>query len=98
MARVCSVTGKRVLTGNSVSHANNKSRRRFLPNLQRISFLSETLGLRVHLRLTAQAIRTIEKNGGLDAFLTTASRENMGADLLKVRKAILKRVNATKTA
>jgi large subunit ribosomal protein L28 len=66
--------------------------------LQHVSFPSEALGLRVHLRLTAQAIRTIEKNGGLDTFLATASSKSMSAALLKVRKAILKRADAAKTA
>ncbi|MDR1910599.1 MAG: 50S ribosomal protein L28 [Holosporales bacterium] len=98
MARVCSATGKRVLAGNNVSHANNKLRRRFLPNLQYASFLSETLGVRVHCRLTAYAVRTIEKKGGLDAFLTAASPKSISADLLKVKKAILKRTRTIKTA
>jgi large subunit ribosomal protein L28 len=98
MARVCSVTGKRVLAGNNVSHANNKSRRRFLPNLQHVSFPSEALGHRVRLRLTAHAVRTIEKNGGLDAFLITASVDGMSTDLLKVRKVILKHTAEKNTA
>lgn len=69
MARRCSMTGKGVLTGNNVSHANNKTRRRYLPNLQKTSMLSESLGGMVKLRLSTNAIRTIEHNGGLDAFL-----------------------------
>ena len=69
MARRCSVTGKGVLTGNNVSHANNKTRRRFLPNLQETSFMSDVLGTTVRLRLTTRGIKTIEHNGGLDAWL-----------------------------
>ena len=69
MSRRCQITGKGVLTGNNVSHANNKTRRRFLPNLQDTSLLSDALGGSVRLRLSTRAIRTIEHNGGIDAFL-----------------------------
>jgi large subunit ribosomal protein L28 len=69
MSRRCEISGKGVLSGNNVSHANNKTRRRFLPNLQVTSLLSEALGQSVRLRLSTRAIRTIEHNGGIDAFL-----------------------------
>ncbi|MCW8085980.1 50S ribosomal protein L28 [Sabulicella glaciei] len=69
MARRCGITGKGVMSGNNVSHANNKTRRRFLPNLQEQSFFSDVLGTSIQLRLSANGIRTIEHNGGLDAFL-----------------------------
>ena len=69
MARRCGITGKGVLTGNNVSHANNKTRRRYLPNLQDASFFSEILGTPVRMRLSVNGIRTVEHNGGLDAFL-----------------------------
>ncbi|MBN8898985.1 MAG: 50S ribosomal protein L28 [Rhodospirillales bacterium] len=69
MSRRCEITGKGVLSGNNVSHANNKTRRRFLPNLQVTSLLSDILGSEVRLRLSTRAIRTIEHNGGIDAFL-----------------------------
>ena len=69
MSRRCQITGKGVLTGNNVSHANNKTRRRFLPNLQETALLSDILGTPVRMRLTTRALRTIEHNGGLDAFL-----------------------------
>lgn len=69
MSRRCQISGTGVLTGNNVSHANNKSRRRFLPNLQESSLLSDQLGFSVRLRVTTRALRTIEHNGGLDAFL-----------------------------
>lgn len=69
MSRRCQITGKGVLTGNNVSHANNKTRRRFLPNLQDSSLLSDALGSSVRLRLCTRAIRTIEHNGGIDAYL-----------------------------
>ena len=68
MSRRCQITGKGVLTGNNVSHANNKTRRRFLPNLQDVSLVSEVLGSAVRIRVSVQGLRTIEHNGGLDAF------------------------------
>ena len=69
MSRRCAMTGKGVLTGNNVSHAHNKTRRRFLPNLQNTSLLSDALGKTVRLRLSVKAIRTIEQKGGLDTYL-----------------------------
>jgi len=69
MARRCELTGKGVLTGNNVSHANNKTRRRFLPNLQVTSLLSDILGQEIRMRLSTRGIRTVEHNGGIDAFL-----------------------------
>jgi len=87
MSRRCAITGKGVLTGNNVSHANNKSRRRYLPNLQETSFFSDILGTPVRLRLTVNGIRTIEHNGGLDAFLlgTPDRRLPLEAQTLKRR-------------
>jgi large subunit ribosomal protein L28 len=69
MSRRCEITGKGVLSGNNVSHANNKTRRRFLPNLQVTSLLSDILGHAVRMRLSTRGIRTVEHNGGIDAFL-----------------------------
>jgi large subunit ribosomal protein L28 len=69
MSRRCEITGKGVLSGNNVSHANNKTRRRFLPNLQVTSLLSDVLGHEVRMRLSTRGIRTVEHNGGIDAFL-----------------------------
>ena len=69
MSRRCEMTGKGVLTGNNVSHANNKTRRRYLPNLQETALLSDVLGTTVRMRVTTHGLRTIEHNGGLDAFL-----------------------------
>jgi large subunit ribosomal protein L28 len=69
MSRRCEITGKGVLSGNNVSHANNKTRRRFLPNLQVTSLLSDILGASVRMRLSTRGSRTVEHNGGIDAFL-----------------------------
>ena len=89
MSRRCEITGKGVQSGNNVSHANNKSRRRFLPNLQEQSLLSDTLGMSIRVRLTTGALRTIEHNGGLDAFLLTTPNRNLPepAQVLKRRIA-----------
>jgi len=86
MARKCSVTGKGVQVGNNVSHANNKTKRRFLPNLQTISLLSEALGGAVRLRLSTNAIRTIEHNGGLDAFLFSTPDRNLAPEAIKLKR------------
>ena len=88
MARRCELTGKGVMTGNNVSHANNRTRRRFLPNLQQASMLSETLGKTISFRVSVAAIRTVEKNGGIDAFLLKAKDENLSRDALATKKAI----------
>jgi len=93
MSRRCSITGKGVLAGNNVSHAHNRTRRRFLPNVQNTSMLSEALGQSVRLKLSTRAIRTIEKNGGLDAYLQSTPNKKLTQEgqLLKrrVQKAVL---------
>ena len=92
MSRRCAMTGKGVLTGNNVSHAHNKTRRRFLPNLQNTSLLSDALGKTVRLRLSVKAIRTIEQKGGLDTYLMETADTKLpdGARVLKrkVKKAL----------
>lgn len=90
MARRCAVTGKGVLTGNNVSHANNKTRRRFLPNLQETSLFSEVLGRNVRLRVSTNGLRTIEHKGGLDAYLIAASNSDLEADMRRLKKQVEK--------
>jgi len=90
MARRCAITGKGVQTGNNVSHANNKTRRRFLPNLQDTSLLSDALGQLVRMRLTVHAIRTIEHNGGLDAFLLKTPDSKLPDEARRVKRRIEK--------
>lgn len=90
MARRCDFTGKGVQTGNNVSHAHNKTRRRFLPNMQRASLYSDRLGKPVRLRLAAAAIRTIERSGGLDAFLLNTPDGKLGPEARKLKRRILK--------
>ncbi|MEQ9328721.1 MAG: 50S ribosomal protein L28 [Rhodospirillales bacterium] len=90
MSRRCSLTGKGVLTGNNVSHANNKSRRRFLPNLQVVSIFSETLQEMVKLRVAASTIRSIEHNGGIDTYLTSTADAKLSDELRRLKKRMRK--------
>lgn len=90
MSRRCELTGKGVMTGNNVSHANNKTRRRFLPNLCDVTLMSETLGQSFKLRVSASALRTVEHRGGLDAFLAKARNEELSPKALKIKKQITK--------
>ena len=90
MSRICSVSGKKPHYGNNVSHANNKTRRRWEPNLQVCSFPSEILGKRVSLRVTANGIRTVEHNGGLDAWLLGTRDSRLGPAALKIKKQLNK--------
>ena len=88
MAKRCQITGKTVMTGNNVSHANNKTRRRFLPNLQHATMHSEVLGRRVSLRLSTSAMRTIEKHGGLDSFLMQARNAELADEARQLKREI----------
>jgi large subunit ribosomal protein L28 len=90
MSRRCQITGKGVLTGNNVSHANNKTRRRYLPNLQEASIMSDALGTTVNLRVTTAGLRTIEHNGGLDAFLTDTPNRKLPAEAVALKRRVLK--------
>jgi large subunit ribosomal protein L28 len=88
MSRRCEITGKGVLSGNNVSHANNKTRRRFLPNLQVTSLLSDILGQPLRMRLSTRAIRTVEHNGGIDAFLLGTNNSKLTPEGLAVKRRI----------
>ncbi|MDX6750901.1 50S ribosomal protein L28 [Geminicoccaceae bacterium 1502E] len=91
MARRCALSGKGVMTGNNVSHANNKTRRRFLPNLLRRRLYSETLGEAVRLRIAASTLRTIEKNGGIDGFLAGTADASLPTDLVRLKRRIVEK-------
>ena len=91
MSRVCELTGKGPMTGNNVSHANNKSRRRFLPNLNEVTLLSETLGRGYSLRISAAALRSVDNRGGLDAFLAKAKDVELSDRALKIKREIAKK-------
>lgn len=97
MARRCGMTGKGVQAGNNVSHANNKTRRRFLPNLQDTRLLSDALDQMVRVRLSTRALRTIEHNGGLDAYLL-ATRDARLPDEARELKRRIRRAMASKQA
>ena len=90
MSRRCQLTGRGVQTGNNVSHAHNKTRRRFLPNLQMMSLFSEALGKSVRLKVSAYAIRTVERKGGLDAFLLDTRDSDLTPDIRRLKKRIKK--------
>jgi len=91
MARRCELTGKGVLTGNNVSHSHIKTRRRYLPNLQTTSLHSETLGQSVRLRISTQALRTVEAKGGIDAFLLGASDAVLSLRARRLKRSIERR-------
>lgn len=88
MSRRCEVTGRGVQTGNNVSHANNRSRRRWLPNMQRTSFMSDILDETIKLRISSRGIRTIEKKGGLDSFLMDTADTKLGPTLQKLKRRL----------
>lgn len=90
MSRRCELTGKGPMVGNNVSHANNKTKRRFLPNLNDVSLMSDTLGRAVKLRISAAALRSVDHRGGLDAFLARAKDAELSPNALKVKKEIAK--------
>ena len=90
MSRRCELTGKGPMFGQNVSHANNKTKRRFLPNLQDVSLQSEVLGRTVKMRVSSSALRSVDHRGGLDAYLARAKDEELSANALKVKKEIAK--------
>lgn len=90
MARRCELTGKGPMTGNNVSHANNKTRRRYLPNLQDVTLQSDILGRSFRFRVSSAALRTVDHRGGLDSFMAKAKDAELSPAALKVKKAIEK--------
>lgn len=92
MTRVCPLTGKGVLYGNRVSHANNKTRHRFMPNLQNVSFLSDVLGIKIRARLSTNAVRSIEKNGGIDNYLKKTCDCLLSSRFRRIKKMLLNKI------
>jgi large subunit ribosomal protein L28 len=88
MARRCELTGKGVMVGNNVSHAINRTKRRFLPNLLNVTLISDALGRSVKLRISANALRTVEHRGGLDAFLLKASDDDLSPRALMLKQEL----------
>ena len=97
MTKKCDLTGKQSMTGNNVSHAHNKTRRRYLPNVQKMTLFSDTIG-KVSLKITVDALRSIEHKGGLDTYLLNTSNLKLAPEALKIKnrikKAITKKLGA----
>ncbi|MGQ0740875.1 MAG: 50S ribosomal protein L28 [Alphaproteobacteria bacterium] len=91
MSRRCELTGKNVLSGHRVSHANNKTKRVFRPNLQLVTLASDSLGRSFRLRVTTHALRTVDRSGGLDSFLLKARDEALSERALRLKREIKKR-------
>ena len=98
MSRRCVITGKGVQTGNNVSHANNKTKRRFLPNLHQVTLLSDVLRQRIRLRLITSGLRTVEKRGGIDAFLLSTPDAKLEAAVLKIKRRVQRAQEKTAAA
>jgi large subunit ribosomal protein L28 len=90
MSRVCELSGKGPMSGNNVSHAKNRTRRRFLPNLNDVTLMSETLGRGFKFRISAAALRTVDHRGGLDGYMAKAKDAELSTKALKVKKEIAK--------
>lgn len=91
MSRRCELTGKSVQSGNNVSHAHNKTRRRFLPNLCNVNLLSESLGRNFRLKISAHALRSVEHRGGLDAYLLKARKNELSLKARRIKTEIEKK-------
>ena len=91
MSRICELTGKGRQVGNNVSHANNKTKRTFLPNLQNVTLLSDALDTAVRLRVSTHGLRSVEHNGGLDNWLLKTSDTKLSPRALKVKRDIAKK-------
>ncbi|MBB4152598.1 large subunit ribosomal protein L28 [Sphingomonas jinjuensis] len=98
MSRICELTGKGRQVGNNVSHANNKTKRTFLPNLQNVSLISDALDQTVRLRVSTHGLRSVEHNGGLDNWLVKTSNEKLSARCRKLKKDILKKRSSAAVA
>ncbi len=94
MSRRCELTGKSVLVGHKVSHSNIKTKRRFLPNLCSVTLTSDALGQKVRMRISTNALKSVDHNGGLDAFLMKARKENLSPKALELKRKIAKKLAA----
>ena len=98
MARRCELTGKNALVGNKVSHANNKPKTRFMPNLCDVSLMSDAMGLTYRLRISAIALKSVEHVGGLDNFLVKAKDGQLSEKALRLKRAVARKLEAAKAA
>jgi large subunit ribosomal protein L28 len=92
MSRKCDLTGKKALVGHKVSHSNIKTKRRFLPNLFNVTLMSDALSRSVRLRISANAIKTVDHRGGLDAFLIKAKDDELSPKALELKRAVRKKL------
>lgn len=95
MSRRCELTGKGVLTGHNVSHANNKTKRVYRPNLQDVSLASDALGQSVRLKISMSALRSVDRSGGLDAFLLKSKDKVLSPRALRLKRLIAKKAAAS---
>ena len=91
MSRRCDLTGKGPLSGHKVSHSNRKTKRRFLPNLCNVTMMSDALGRSVRLRVSANALKTVDRRGGLDAFLIKAKDDELAPRVRELKREIAKK-------
>ena len=89
MSKRCNITNVKPMVGNNVSHAVNKTKRKFLPNLQSTSFYSEILGKKIKLNVTSKGIKTVEKNGGIDTYLLNLKNSKLNNETKKLKKALI---------
>ena len=94
MSRICELTGKSRQVGNNVSHANNKTKRLFLPNLQNVTLMSEALDRSFKFRVSTHALRSVEHNGGLDNWLLKTADEKLSSNAVKVKRELVKKAAA----
>ena len=92
MSRRCELTGKGPLVGHKVSHSNRKTKRRFLPNLLNVTMMSDALGRSVHLRVSANALKSVDHRGGLDAYLLAAKNDTLAPKVRTLKKEIAKKL------
>lgn len=92
MSRRCELTGKGAQVGHRVSHSNIKTKRRFLPNLVNVTLISEALGREVKLRISANALKTVDRRGGLDAFLMKAKEDELSVKALEIKRQVRKKL------
>ena len=92
MSRVCEISGKNVMSGNNVSHAKNRTRRRFLPNLQNVKLFSKSLDKFINMKICVRSLKTVEKNGGLDDYLKKTSNRVLAPEAIAIKNIILKHV------
>ena len=93
MVKKCDITNVKPMTGNNVSHAVNKTKRRFFPNLQNTSFFSEILGKKIKLKVTSQGIKTVEKNGGIDKYLLNSKNSKLNSETRKLKKILTSKIS-----